>query len=248
MHQKNLFSLVAKEYGRYRPDYPSSLFNYVCGHVSRFNVAWDAGTGNGQAAFVLSRYFKRVIAVDASRQQIENAVPGRNIEYLVSSAETTTIQEGTVDLITVAQALHWFDHELFYSEVRRVSHRESIIAAWSYGLFSVNEEIDQTVHYFSTKLIGGFWPRERYYVDNRYKTIPFPFKKINSPEFFIEKGWCLSELAGYLATWSGVQNYRRETGKDPLERLLKDLESMWGKPDSKKTVRWPLFLLLGRVQ
>ena len=152
---KDLFSTNSKEYASSRPKYPRSLFEFLVGLVRHRNLAWDCATGNGQAAVVLSEYFEEVIASDASKEQIENAESRKNIRYEVFPAERTNVADSSVDLITIAQALHWFDLDDFYKEAKRVLRKDGnegdcgggggcgVIAAWAYGLHSVSMEIDK---------------------------------------------------------------------------------------------------------
>jgi SAM-dependent methyltransferase len=245
---KDHFSRRAAEYSRFRPDYPPELYEYVLRKVSRFDAAWDAGTGNGQVAAVLSRSFKKVYANDGSIKQIEHAARADNIEYFVSPSESVPIPSGGVDLVTAAQALHWFAHDLFYAEVRRVARAEgALVAAWAYGSPSVSPDIDSAMRRFDDEVIGPCWPAERGYVESRYETVPFPFERLKTPPFAIEKRLRLASFLGYVSTWSAVKNYIEKRGADPVEPLGAELSAMWGG-EEEKTVRWPLFVLAGFVR
>jgi hypothetical protein len=246
MRFKDHFSHRASEYSRFRPDYPPELYAFVYRHVSRFEAAWDAGTGSGQVAGTLALSFGKVYATDASERQIAQAVIKENIEYFVSPSESVPIPSGCIDLITAAQALHWFRHDLFYAEVRRVSREGAFIAAWAYGLPSVSPAIDPVIRGFNTEVIGPYWPKERMYVDNGYETIPFPFERLPTPPFFIEKKRSLDSFLGYVSTWSAVREFMERRGEDPLIPFERELAPLWGA-EEEKTVRWPLFLLMGRI-
>jgi ubiquinone/menaquinone biosynthesis C-methylase UbiE len=205
---KDLFSNDSKGYAISRPKHPRSLFDFLVGLVRHRNLAWDCATGNGQAAAVLSEYFEHVIASDASKEQIENAEPRNNIRYEVFPAERTNIDDSRVDLITIAQALHWFNLDDFYKEAKRVLRKDAndgggggVIAAWAYGLHSVSREIDKITQFLYEDVLGSYWPKERKIVENRYQDISFPFEDIETPVFQIELDWSLSELLGYLYTW-----------------------------------------------
>src|SRR5262245_43157313 len=117
---KDLFSKQSDLYAKYRPTYPKKLYEYILSFVIERNTAWDCATGNGQAAVILSDYFKKVIATDISAAQIEKAIPKENIEYSICSAELTSFAENTFDLVTVAQAYHWIKWKEFKKEVTRV--------------------------------------------------------------------------------------------------------------------------------
>ena len=252
---KDLFSSNSKEYASARPKYPSSLFEFLVGLVQHRNLAWDCATGNGQAAVVLSEYFEQVIASDASKEQIENAQPRNNIRYEVFPAERTSLADSSVDLITIAQALHWFDLDDFYKEAKRVLRKDDsndsdggVIAAWAYGLHSVSPEIDNITHLLYEDILGSYWPKERKIVENKYQDIPFPFQKIDTPVFQIELDWSLSELIGYLYTWSSVQKYIQKNNSDPVKQVYDSLAAAWGEKNTwhKRKVVWPIYMRVGR--
>ncbi len=244
---KDHFSSRAGDYLQFRPTYPPALFEYLASLVPDGGMAWDVGCGNGQAAVELARHFARVIATDASAQQIENARPHRRVEYRVAPAEESGIPGASVDLVTVAQALHWFDFERFYREVRRVARPGAVIAAVAYGLLRIAPEVDPIVERFYADILGSFWPPERRFIDEAYRTLPFPFEEIVPPPLAMEKDWSFEHLAGYLETWSAVKAYRKKTGKDPIGLVLDDLRNAWGKTDFSRRVLWPLYLRVGRI-
>lgn len=244
---KDLFSKQSKEYAASRPTYPRALFDFLAGLVERRELAWDCATGNGQAAAILAEYFDRVVASDASAKQIENAKAGPNVRFAVFPAEKAELEDAGVDLITVAQALHWFNFDDFYREARRVSRKGAVIAAWTYGMHSASPEVDAVTQRFNTDVIGRYWPKEVRYVENRYEDIPFPFKQVDAPSFQIELQWSLRDLASYLYTWSSVQRYMAENGSDPVEKLYPDFEKAWGKEGAVRRVTWPLYLKVGRI-
>lgn len=252
---KDLFSSNSKEYASARPKYPRSLFEFLVGQGQYRNLAWDCATGNGQAAVVLSEYFEQVIASDASKEQIENAQPRNNIRYEVFPAERTSLAESSVDLITIAQALHWFDLDDFYKEAKRVLRKDDsndsdggVIAAWAYGLHSVSPEIDNITHLLYEDILGSYWPKERKIVENKYQDIPFPFHEIDTPVFQIELHWSLSELIGYLYTWSSVQKYIQKNNSDPVKQVYDSLAAAWGEKNTwhKRKVVWPIYMRVGR--
>jgi ubiquinone/menaquinone biosynthesis C-methylase UbiE len=221
------------------------------------NLAWDCATGNGQVAVFLSEYFEQVIASDASKEQIENAQPRNNIRYEVFPAERTTLANNSVDLITIAQALHWFDLDEFYKEAKRVLKKNDngrgsggggVIAAWAYGLHSISPEIDNITHLLYEDILGSYWPKERKIVENKYQDVPFPFQKIDTPVFQIELDWTLSELVGYLYTWSSVQKFIEKNNSDPVKQIYDDLAAAWGGKNTwhKRRVVWPIYMRVGR--
>jgi SAM-dependent methyltransferase len=198
------FSGHADRYGAFRPTYPVALFEYLASLAPARDLAWDCATGNGQAALALSPFFGRVVATDASPQQVAQARPHDRIDYLVAPAERTPLPESSIDLITVAQALHWFALPAFYSEVLRVARPGGILAAWCYELNEITPEVDQVIGRLYSDILGGDWPPERRLVEEGYRTIPFPFDEVAPPQFSMGARWDLPRLLGYLGTWSAV--------------------------------------------
>lgn len=243
---KDLFSSQSSNYARYRPAYPSALFEFIYSTVSCFDLAWDGGTGNGQSASVLANRFTKVFATDMSEQQLMNAPPTNNIAYAQEPSEHTSLADNSVDLITVAQALHWFDLPAFYNEVRRVAKREAMLAAWTYNLLSVDDHADRYIHDLYFQTLQGYWDAERHYVDTGYANLPFPFYEIESPPFYIEAEWTLENLIGYLNTWSGLRKFVSVNKINPTEQLRKDLRANW-QAEEVKIIKFPLYLKLAKV-
>jgi SAM-dependent methyltransferase len=216
--------------------------------VSRRACAWDCATGNGQAAAGLARYFERVIATDASAQQIAQAPPIPKVEYRVGGAEQSGLPDRSVDLVTVAQAFHWLDHERFYPEVRRVSRPGGVVALWCYGYCHAGDDVEGILRTFEEGTVGPFWQPQRRWVVDEYRTIPFPFEEIAMPTLAMRVRWTLVQLGGYLGTWSAVQAYRQDRGEDPVPRVLERLARHWGEPETIREVVWPIGLRVGRVQ
>ena len=243
----NLFSRQAATYATARPRYPDALYQAIVAVTPGRSVAWDCATGNGQAAVDLARYFDRVIATDASAEQIAHASPMPNVEYRVASAEESGLPRAHTDLITVAQALHWFDHERFYEEVRRVSVPGGVFAAWTYGACHAGDDVEALIRDFEDGLLGPYWDPRRRWVDEGYRTIPFPFAEVPMPAFELRAQWSLSQLGGYLSSWSAVAKYRQAHGKDPVVPLLDRIVKHWGAPGATRDIVWPLSVRVGRV-
>jgi SAM-dependent methyltransferase len=241
---KDLFSDHANQYAAFRPTYPKELYDFIFSHVKNFGTAWDAGTGNGQVARDLSKQFEQVIASDISPKQLENAYQAKNIFYF-QTAETILFSSKRFDLICVAQAIHWFDREKFYAEVKRVASPGGIIAVWGYGLLGINPEIDSLIKDFYANIIGPYWNKERKLVDEEYKTISFPFSEIEVPAFVFSLSWTLAELQGYLNTWSSVRKYLLESKINPVDNLMARIQPLWEV--EKMEVKFPLFLRLGKA-
>jgi len=242
---KDHFSGHATNYQKYRPSYPDELFDYLAFLAPQRETAWDCATGNGQAAVSLARRFNQVIATDASDKQIAKAIPASNVRYQVSVAENTTIPDQTIDLITVAQALHWFNTELFFEEAKRVLKPRGIIAVWCYKMLKIVAEVDAVVSHLYHNIVGSYWPEERKFVDNDYADIVFPFAQLASPVVTMSAQWNLAALRGYLSTWSAVQLYRTVHGVDPLTQIDEPLKKAWGDIDSIRQVTWRLRPKLG---
>jgi SAM-dependent methyltransferase len=242
---KDHFSKQSAGYAKFRPRYPQELFDYLGSIAPSRQLAWDCGTGNGQAAAGLASVFDRVIATDASEKQIANAQSHESIEYRVAPAENSGIGSETIDLIMVAQALHWFDLERFYDEAQRVLRRDGILAASAYNLLHIEKAIDEVVNRYYYEVVGPFWPPERELVE-QFAKLPFPFDEIDTPKFEMIARWKLDHLLGYLQTWSSTQRFIAAKGNDPLEQITDDLASAWGKPGQTRTVTWPVIVRIGR--
>jgi ubiquinone/menaquinone biosynthesis C-methylase UbiE len=238
------FSEKSTNYLVFRPDYPSALFNYLSKLSENHDTAWDCGTGTGKAALALAQYFKRVIATDSNETQLTVAPKKQSIHYYHWPAERTEIAATSVDLITVAQALHWFNLEAFYQEVRRVLKPKGILAAWCYSLGRLTPEIDPYITKLYSDILADCWPQERKWIDEHYQTIPFPFQKVKTPEFMIEKPLNFSQLCGYLQTWSAVKEYSARHQDNPVKFILNELKMHWGDPTIQRIMRWPIHLLV----
>ena len=230
-----------------RPRYPDVLYEAILEATPSRSLAWDCATGNGQAAVDLARHVDRVIATDASEDQIAHAFPVPNVEYRVARAEASGLPDQSVPLTTVAQALHWLDHERFYREVRRVTVPGGVFAAWCYGAASSGEAIGGLLREFQDGLMGPYWDPRRHWVDEGYETIPFPFPELPMPTFELRAEWSLSQLGGYLSSWSVVARYRQMRGVDPVPLILDRIVKHWGAPEETRAIVWPLSVRVGRV-
>ncbi len=241
------FSATAARYATYRPRYPESLFDWLMQHVPDRNRAWDCGTGTGQATKPLAKRFREVVATDPSEAQIAHAESQGNVNYAVATAEESALATQSVSLVTVAQALHWFDLDRFYKEVRRVVRPNGVIAVWTYALFSLGDEaLDTTIRQFYTQTVGPFWPAERAIVDAGYRSVLFPFERLPVPAFVMQADWTIEHFAGYVGTWSAVTRYRKANGTDPVAQLIKEVAPLWGSTLTRR-VTWPLDVLAGIV-
>lgn len=242
MNFKDYFSTQSVDYKKFRPDYPQELIDFLVAKCGKHEAAWDCATGNGQVAVKLSPYFKKVFATDASAKQIESATPMANVVYSVSTAESSKLTDKSVDLITVAQAAHWFNLELFYKEAQRVAKPNALLAVWGYANHSISLDIDRVVLKLYKDILRDFWPKERFIVEQGYNDIVLPFKPIETPYFTIVKQINLHELIGYLNTWSATQLYIKNNNTNPISFIYDELVSVWGNAENIRDIKWPVFL------
>lgn len=244
---KDLFSKQSDLYARYRPTYPTALYDYILSFVKEKNTAWDCATGNGQAAVVLADHFKKVIATDISAAQIEKAKRKENIEYSVCAAESTPFADNTFDLVTVAQAYHWIKWDEFKKEVTRVCKPNAVIAVWTYYSRTTDDErIDKAVNDFYENVTRPYWDYERKHVDEKYSTVEFDYELLPVKEFETILYWKREDLIGYVSSWSAVQKYIKTNGHSPLPLLEEEINKLWPQDQTKKVV-FPIYLKLGRI-
>lgn len=241
------FSRDSASYARFRPSYPDSLFDHLASLVPGGALAWDCATGNGQAAVALAPRVCLVVATDGSVEQLSEARPHPRVVYAAARAEATPIADRTMDLVTVAQALHWLPLDAFWREARRILRPGGIVAVWSYALVAISEDVDAVIRKLHETTLGPFWPPGRALVDDSYRSLVFPFEPLDAPPFAIERELTLPELVGYLGTWSALERYRRATGRDPLPAVEAELAALWGSDTARRPARWPLALRIGRA-
>lgn len=242
------FSRVAGQYADFRPYYPAELFDYLATLAPTKSQVWDCAAGNGQATRGLATRFRRVVATDASAEQIAAAPALPNAEFRVALAESSGLPDSSVGLVAVAQALHWFDLPRFYAEVNRVLEPGGVLAVWAYGITQVQgEEIHALVRDFYGNLLGPYWPPSRQLLESEYKTLPFPFAEIAPPAFRMEAHWTLDRLLGYFSTWSATNRYIEAVGENPLPALATKLKPLWGDDASTRLIEWPIALRVGRT-
>lgn len=247
MEFKDLFSNQAREYSLHRPKYPDELFEFLNSNVICHDKAWDCATGNGQAALGLTPYFNEIIATDGSPSQIKHAAIHPKIQYKIALAESSGLEDSSIDLLTVATAIHWFNLDKFYPEVRRILKPGSVIAAWVYSDSCINEEIDRIVKNYSQNIVGSFWSLENKKAEQFEENIEFPFTRISTPSFSLIEQRTLKDYLNYLFTWSATQAYQKSNAKNPLDLIAEDLSNAWGDENIKRDVRWDLRIKVGRV-
>ena len=242
---RDLFAFASGSYASHRPVYPGALFRWLASVAPRRDRAWDCGTGSGQAAVSLAEQFAEVIATDASVTQLLSARRTPGAYYVAAGAEAAPLAAGSVDVVTVAQALHWFDRPRFFGEVDRVLRPGGLLAVWSYGMIAIAPPIDAVLHRFYEDELGAYWPAERALVESGYQGIALPYPEEPTPPFEMETSWDPAQLGGYLSTWSAVGRYRATTGIDPMPAVLAELEGVWDGHGPKR-IRWPLVVRLAR--
>jgi SAM-dependent methyltransferase len=235
----------AKKYASTRPSYPAELYQTLFGACQQFNIAWDCGCGNGQASTALAEKFKQVIATDIASNQIEQAAQRENISYLVENSANTSIKENSIDLITIAQALHWFDHAAFAKEVDRVLKPQGVVAAWGYSLPKINPALDALLKDFAGNILKDYWAPGREYLDNEYANIPFPVP-VQLRKTFTAGHLCgFEHLISFLQSWSPRLKYLQQHGTDIVEKHREEFVTAWGDTNIEQNVEWPFHLVLG---
>jgi SAM-dependent methyltransferase len=240
------FSAQAAGYARYRIDYPAALYDWLLPQVAARERAWDCATGNGQVANVLADYFVRVDATDLSEKQLTQATPRPNIHYQPARAEQTPFPNQRFDLITVAQAVHWFEPEAYHAEVRRVARPGAVLAEWGYGLVQISPEIDPLIEHFYRDTMGPYWDANRWHIDDEYARIPFPFADVRRAHFAVRRQWSAEWFLQYLRTWSSVAKYQQERGEDAVALIAAELTRLWAA--GEREVTFPVFARTGRIE
>ncbi|MEO7966393.1 MAG: class I SAM-dependent methyltransferase [Gemmatimonadaceae bacterium] len=239
------FSPQASEYAAFRPTYPIPFIAHIASLARQHDLAWDVGTGSGQAAVLLGEHFSHVHATDASDRQVQFAKPHSHVRYATAPAEQSGLGDASVDLVSVAQALHWFANDAFYGQVNRVLKPDGVIAAWSYDLFHVDAVVDAVVDWFYRDRVGRYWPAERRHVETHYTELPFPFAELALEEWNIEASRTREQVMGYVSTWSALRHARDAEQVDPLTEFSVRLREVW-TDDAPRLARWPLIVRAGR--
>ena len=247
MNFKDLFSGHSDLYLRARPHYPDALFDWIAAEAPARGGAWDVGCGNGQASVALATRFDHVVATDPSQKQLANAVANPRIDYRNEAAEDTTIADRSVDAVTVAQALHWFDLAAFIVEVQRVAVPGALFAAWCYAHCSVTPAVDAVIAHLYEDILGTYWSPERKLVDEGYASLALPFASVGIQAFEMRVEWNLQQLLAYLTSWSAAQKYLKATGEDAVASVAEDLTAAWHESERVRPVRWTLAIRAGRV-
>ncbi|MFK7969580.1 MAG: class I SAM-dependent methyltransferase [Bacteroidia bacterium] len=240
------FTQQAKAYAGHRPSYPDELFAWIHEQMPDAQCVWDCATGNGQAAVALGTYFPQVIATDHSPAQLELAVAAKNVEYRLADAFESGLPDHSVDIITVAQALHWIFGDAFWAEAKRVLKPGGLFVAWTYAQHSFEDsQLTAITDHYHNEILKDYWPNRRKHPVNKYSEIELPFRRVESPSFDLIAEHNLEDHLGYIRSWSGTQRYINAVGEDPTDTLRNTLAPLWGEPEDRRTVRWPLTVLAG---
>jgi len=240
------FGHVAGEYARFRPRYPAALFEWLAARCARTDLAWDCACGSGQATVPLAGHFARVVGTDASPSQLAHAPPLPNVEWRHAPAERSGFADAAVDLVTVAQALHWLPLAAFHAEVARVLKPGGVFATLSYGRMCVAAPaLDARLQRYHDVDVGPWWPPERRHVVDGYRELPFPYAELPVPAFAMAMRWSRAELLGYLRSWSASAACHAASGQDPVEIFARDLEACWPQGETTIDVRWPMRIRVG---
>ena len=247
MNFKDEFSRQANDYKLFRPTYPIELFEFLSSHCHQHQLAWDCATGNGQAAISLTNFFSKVIATDASTDQLTHAVQHPKIFYENSAAEKSGLPNHSVDLITVATAIHWFQLNEFYAEAKRVLKPNGVIAVWNYSWSHITKSIDEIELKLGKEILKDYWKEGARKNQEGYAKMFFPFNEFQVPSFQAKAQWNLSQIMGWYNSWSATQNYITANNKNPVDLIKADLEKAWGNPEKLMEVKWQIFLRAGTV-
>jgi SAM-dependent methyltransferase len=244
---RNLFGAHAAKYIESRPRYPRPLFHYLAVVSGGTRLAWDCATGNGQAAVGLAERFARVVATDASEEMIATAIPHPRVTYQVTKYGSG-LPDKSVNLVTVAQALHWLEIDPFVREVRRVLAPGGVLAAWSYPLCRIEPGIDELVDRFYRVTLGSFWPAERRHVEDGYRSLALPLEEVVPPPIEMVEDWTMPHFLSFVRTWSAVSKCIAAQGEEPVRAFEEALRARWGMPMMRREVHWPIRLRIGHLR
>jgi SAM-dependent methyltransferase len=241
------YSPYADQYAHSRPTYPPELFDRLAALLDRRELAWDCATGSGQAARDLVSRFAHVVATDVSGEQIRHAPQHPRIEYRVTPAERSGLDDASVDLVTVASALHWFDLDAFYAEAQRVLRTGGVLAAWSYHVGRVEPPFDRVFRWLYDDVLSTYFDPGARLVDDRYETLTLPGASVDIGSLHVRAAWDLGHMERFIASWSGARRYAEKRGENPVALVAHELAKLWGDPTRVHTIRWPLYIRVSRV-
>ncbi|KAI8562415.1 hypothetical protein RHMOL_Rhmol03G0035700 [Rhododendron molle] len=265
----DLFHRQAKNYAESRPSYPEELFEFIASKTPNHDLVWDAGTGSGQAAKSLAKLYKNVVGTDTSQEQLDYAPKLPNVRYQctppiipISELESSVAPSGTVDLVTIAAALHWFDLPSFYQQVKQVLKKpHGVIAAWTYTIPEANdnyplanEKFDALFRQFYADS-QPYWDPARKLTDDKYRGIDFPFEPVgdganHTGPFEFTTDWVmdLESFLTFIRSWSAYQT-AKEKGVELLrDDVVESFKRAWSEDGvDQRVVKTPIYLRIGKV-
>lgn len=240
----NPFQAGGANYAAHRPTYPPQLAEALASVSPAPRLAVDVGCGSGQLAVLLAEHFDAVEAYDPSESQLSGAEAHPKVRYAVAPAEKLPTADHAADLITAAQAAHWFDRPRFYAEVKRIARPGAVLALITYNN-PVGDDAALAPYRALYDALAPWWRPEREDVETGYANFEFPFEEIGLGVDPIRREWDVTAMSDYVQTWSAFRA-AREAGEDALiQRHLKDAEAAWGP--GKRVVEWPIAMRIGRV-
>ena len=246
MKHHKLFSDKSDLYESARPTYPIELYDYLFSISPSNKLVWDCACGSGQAAIGLADRFDHVYASDISKEQIENAKQHQKIEYVVAPSEKCALGNDSCDLITVAQALHWFDYGAFWPEALRVLKPGGIFSAWGYSWPILKEELDTVFKTDILKVVEPYWAQQNKLIWNHYKNVDFPFEELEAPKQVMEIHWNLDEFFNFIHTFSATRRCIDDIGNSFFEQAYAKAKKVWGNPETRKTIAFDFVLYVGK--
>lgn len=257
-----------KLYSKYRPSYPHDLIEKIINYLKEkdngpYELAIDVGCGSGQASWLLSPYFNKVIGYDVSENQIKQAKfqcsESSNVNFVVSPSEKLPLPDGSVNLIIVATAIHWFQMEKFFIECKRVLKKNGTLAIFGHLQPRIihkekSTELTKCLTDY-TDLLLPYSPKEIHYILNKYEGInPLILGDIErNHSFYMDCNWNVEYIMQYLQTLGIYQNY---CDKNPNNSIIETIKQRFHETleaeniaDTEKTelcIRFDIALILCR--
>lgn len=242
---ERFFSQVAAGYAASRPVYPAALAQWLASVAPERALAVDVGCGNGQLSQLLAEHFEQVVASDLSAEQLAQAGRRDNIRYVQAAAQERVLKaDAQADLMTAAQAAHWFDLEAFYAAARWQLKPGGVLALIAYGRMQLHGEAGAVCDAFYDEVLADCWPPERAHVEAGYRTLAFAFDEMSSPPMQMTHDWDVEQLLAYMRSWSAMRVLEQRGQQDTFARFADRLQKVWG--EGTKEVCWPLHLRVGR--
>lgn len=246
MEHHSLFSDKSDLYKQARPEYPNALFEYLSSLCPSNTLAWDSACGSGQATVGLAKHFKQVIATDISAPQLGNAIAQTNVQYRQALSECSGLEDHSVDLVCVAQALHWFDYDQFWPEVERVIKPDGVFTAFGYNFPSIDQSLDLLFEQQIMAEIQPYWASQNQLIWNHYRNVEIPFPAIDTPTFNMQMHWNLDEYFAFIHTFSATRRCMQAQGSGFFESAYEQAKALWGNTQQSKKVTFDFVLYVGR--